>query len=341
MLLVIGIVSCQKGNSNTNNKNVENSKLTLKCIEIKPQIDNQNLRYTGNLIPTKRIALSFQLPGSIVKINVDEGDFVKKGDVLAEIDPTTLKSAFKAAQATQKQAIDAYNRLKEVHDKGSLPDIQWEDVKSKLAQANSALAIAKQNLKHTKIVAPEDGVIGEKNNEVGNSILPGIPVMNILKLNDLYARISVPENEITKIKKGLKSEIKIAALGDNTFKAFVEKIGVISNPISRTYEVKLRLKNYQLMLKPGMACTADLFLNEDRNTIEIPYKVVSKDNNDETFVYKIDKNTHNIVKQNLTLGSFTNNNVRVESGLKLGDLIVLEGSHKVTEGMNVNYEIIK
>lgn len=100
------------------------------------------------------------------------GDRVAKGQLIATVDPFSMQSSYDAAKASLAQAEDAYRRMKELYDKGSLPEIKWVEVQSKLQQAKSMEEVARKNLDDCKLYAPFSGIISEKMAEVGQNIMP-------------------------------------------------------------------------------------------------------------------------------------------------------------------------
>ena len=303
----------------------------VKTIIVQNPTANYVLNYSGIIVPTITIPLSFQLPGSIYKIYVDEGDYVKKGQTLAELDKTSSESAFQAAQAMQKQAQDAYDRLKTVHDKGSLPEIQWEEVKSKLEQANSTAQIANKNLDNCSIIAPTNGVIGSRNAEVGSTIIPGNAIFKLIIIDDVFVRVSVPENEINKIKKGQTVSIQIPAIGNGSYSGQVEKIGVTANPISKTYEIKIRVINTNLTIKSGMVSNVEITIQDPNSKITIPYQAVIKNGDDYNYVFIVNSKTKTVEKKLVEVGELSNNMIQIISGVSAGDILVVEGQHKLAD----------
>ena len=150
--------------------------------------------------------------GTVKKIYVDLGERVTQGELIAEIDPTSIRSSYDAAKSTLEQAEDAYKRMKLLHDKGSIAEMKWIEVQSKLQQARSMEEVARKNLKDCKLYAPYSGVISEKNIEAGQNVMPGVPVAQLVGVQDLKVKISVPETEIANIQKNQKEKIIISAL---------------------------------------------------------------------------------------------------------------------------------
>jgi len=337
LALAIMMMSCGEKKP-SENKILQNRKeIRVKTIVVQNPMANYDLNYSGIIVPTLTIPLSFQLPGSVNKIFIDEGDFVKKGEILAEQDKTSYKSALLAAQAMQYQAQDAYDRFKTVYEKGSLPEIQWEDIKSKLEQANSATQIAKKNLDNCSIIAPSDGVIGTRNTEVGSTIIPGNTIFKLVIVEDVFVRVSVPENEINKIKKGQFATIQIPAIGNENYIGKVEKIGVMANLISKTYEIKIRVANKNLKLKPGMVCNVNVSIQSVDNHITVPYRSVIKNGDGFNYIYIVNKQTNTVKKQIVKVGKLTNNMIQVISGVLVGDILVVEGQHKLSDNDRVTF----
>ena len=94
------------------------------------------------------------------------------------------------------------------------------------------------------------GVIGSRNIELGSNAMPGVPAFELVNINTVYVKISVPENEITKIQKGMKADVIIPAVSSEAYPGVVDKIGVLASTISKTYEVKLKVQNKGLVIKP-------------------------------------------------------------------------------------------
>ena len=298
---------------------------------------SSQLNYSGNVIPKITTPLSFLLPGTVITVKVDEGDWVTKGQVLAQLNTTSYKSAYRGTLATLKQAQDAYNRLKAVRDKGSLPEIRWQDVTAKLAQAKSANQIALQNLENSILKAPSNGYIGMRNVEIGETSVPGVPVFNLINIHEVYVKVAVPENEINKIKKEQTASVSIPALGSQIFTGKIEKIGVVANSISKTYDVKINLQNQQKIIKPGMACDIVIHTNTTHNITAIPHQSVSKDNNGQYYVYIVNPKSKIAFKKQVKLGAFTNNKIEILSGINVGDIVVTEGMQKLSNNTKVVY----
>lgn len=279
-LLVVTFFACKHKESDK--ENLDSLGVNIETVIVDTQKGADLLQYDGSIIPTVNVLLSFLVPGTVVEMYGEIGDHVKTGQVLAKLDETTYLSAYNGALAMQKQAEDAYNRLKIVYDKGSLPEIKWEEIKSQFSQANSSLALAKKNLDNCTIKASHSGIIGAKRFDPGTNVTPGISVYELITISSVYVKVSVSENEINLIKKGQLAQVEIPALNLKKVSGLVNKVGVQSNLLSRTYEVKIKVDNANLRIKPGMVCDVKINLEQDQSVNTIPYKAIIKDKENAT-----------------------------------------------------------
>jgi len=297
-----------------------------------------SLHYSGSIEAFQTIPLTFQTSGTVLKVLVSAGDAVRKGQLLATVDKADAQSMYELSNAKYNQAKDAYSRLKEVHDNGSLPEIKWIEIESTLQQAQSSVAMAKNNLNKCALYSPDNGIIGSRNIEPGMSSLgSSITPLKIVKIETVYVKISVPENEIGKIKKGLKASFKVSALEDKVFNGTVTNVGVVADQISRTYEVKITVKNPGLLLKPGMVCDVNLGISANKELVVVPYQAVDQDKDNNTFVYVVDPAQKKAKKRIIHIGNYLNSSMEVVDGLTIGEKVVCEGKQKLSDNCKVTF----
>jgi membrane fusion protein, multidrug efflux system len=312
--------------------NAEEKCIKVSTSEVKSEKIEVSLRYSGTIEPSQTIPLSFQTTGTVEKVLVDAGDAVKKGQLLATIDRGSIQNMYDISLAKYQQAKDAYDRLKNVHDQGSLPEIKWVEMETNLAQAKSSLDLSANNLEKCNMCAPEDGIIGRRNIEPGmSSISITSSPIELVKIKTIYVKISVPENEIGKIFKGLKANIAVSALNEKSFEGEVTNISPVADAFSRTYDAKITVNNANFDLKPGMVCDVTLNLKSERELVLIPYQSVTMDNDSKAFVYIVDSLQKKVKKQIIQTGNYHGNDLEVLSGLKRGQIVVKEGKEKLSD----------
>ncbi len=292
--------------------------------------------YSGTVEEENGSSLSFTTGGTITQLRVNVGDRVSKGQLIATVDPTSVRNNYDMAHAAKIQAEDAYKRMKQLHDKGSLPDIKWVEAQSQLQQAKSAENIARKSLGDCRLYAPFSGVISEKYAEVGQNAAPGMPVVKLVTTNVLNVKISVPESEMTNIHVRQQARIEVRALGDKQYEGYVVEKGVVADPVSRSYSVKIRVSGADGALLPGMVSQVSLAKTiasqASGNTMGavIPASIINIADDNSHFVW-IDEGGK-AVRRTITIGEYQSNGVVVTSGLSRGDKLIVEGQQKVCSG---------
>ena len=126
----------------------------VKVMTVVSSVRNETVRFSGTVQEENGSSLSFPLMGRVKSVKVDLGSRVRQGQLLATLDEVSMQNTYQAAKAALKQAEDAYQRMKELHEKGSLAEMKWVEVQSKLQQAQSMEAVARKNLTDCKLYAP-------------------------------------------------------------------------------------------------------------------------------------------------------------------------------------------
>ena len=298
----------------------------------------ERLNFSGTVEAGQTIPLSFEMTGTVQSVLVEAGDAVSKGQLLATIDKTDARNMYEMTLAKQKQAQDAYDRLKSVYEKGSLPEVKWIEMQTNLEQANSSLKIAENNLKKCELKSPVSGIVGRRNVEPGMSALSitGAPI-EIVDLKTVNIKISIPEKEIGKLKKGAEATFTVGALGGKEFNGKVTNISPVADRLSRTYEAKIQVNNRGGELKPGMVCDVRIDIADNQKRLLVPYLCVTRDNENQQYVYLIDKKANTAQKRIVTTGNYYDKFLEITSGLNEGDLVVKNGKDKLTNNCLISF----
>ncbi len=357
---VLAVISCSE------NKKVEQKAPTrVETIVVSPGMMDNAQTYVGIVEEREATAVSFTSMGVVKRILVKEGQVVRRGQLLAEMDPTTssntvevahaslnqAKDMVKQAEATYNQAKDAYDRMKLLHDNGSLPEVKWIEAETRLAQATSALntarsgvasaaateKIARKGLADTRLYAPVSGVIGKRQVVAGETALPSQAVVNILDISTVKVKVAVPETEIGSINTGTPTSIKVDAIGRSYRGGRIEK-GVQADALTHTYDIRINVGNGDFKLLPGMV--ANVRFNstgaQGVGSMSIPVTSVQKKSDGTLFVWTVDSNNA-AHRAKVTIGETRGNYVTVVDGLGSGQRIVTEGYQKLSEGTKVVY----
>ena len=291
--------------------------------------------YPGNLEEGQSLDMAFKYGGILQRLAIKEGSKVRKGQVLARVSSPSMESTLRSAQATLDQAQDAYDRLKKVHDNGSLPEIKWQEMVANLEKANAAVDLANAMLMENVLVAPFDGTVTSLNAKSGENLPPMKPVLRLISTDGIYVKISVPENEIHQLSIGENADIVIPALGERHFHGKIIEKGMTASLVTHSYPVKVLIEQPDAELYPGMIGKVVLSSDVSQGII-IPANAVLI-NQEGRFVW-VEENGC-ATRRKVTVTGYASNGVVIGEGLRHGDNVIVDGYQKVSEGMKVREEI--
>lgn len=275
----------------------------------------QKVSATGKINPEFKVVITPEVTGEIVALPVKEGDRIKKGDLLIRIKAdayvaqrqraeANLQSA-KATLTMRKAELDKvtsdYNRVKELHNKKLSSDAELEAAKSmfltsqalyqqaeaNVLQSQAALTEAIEQLNKTTIYSPMDGTISKLNVELGERVLgsgftQGTDIMTVSDLSNMEAVVDVDENDVVLISVGDTARIKVDAFGDREFIGLVTQIGNSARTagfgtqeLVVNFEVRIKLLDPDIGLRPGMSCNADIETKTVKDVISVPIQSVT------------------------------------------------------------------
>jgi RND family efflux transporter MFP subunit len=321
-----------QGCSDASGENSLNNKaVNIETAQVKKIDGSQSIAYSGTIEETESVALGFSVIGTVSKVYVSEGDHVKKGQLLAEVNSETIANSYEMAEASFKQAQDAYNRLEPMYKNGNLPEIKFVEVQTGLQQAKSAAAIAKKNLNDCKLYSTIDGYIGQRTLDPGMNVIPGVSSITVVKIEKVYANVSVPENEIASIKKGQKGTITISALNGQSFTGTVEEVGVMADPLAHSYKIKIIIPNEDKQIKPGMICSVTIATEVKAKGVIVPNQAVFVDEDGKNYVYTVNASTKQAAKKYVKTGLLLNNGIEITEGLNENEIVAVTGQQKLLD----------
>lgn len=321
---------------------------------------NQTTSYPATIRGTQDIEVRPQVSGFIVKLCVDEGATVRKGQPLFEIDPTQYKATVNQAKAAVAMAKANVNTLKlteknkkELFDKAIISSFEYQtavnqllSAEATLAQAEASLVSANQNLSFCTVISPSNGVVGTFPYRVGSLVSPSVaePLTTVSEIGDVYVYFSMTEKELLQLTKAggtLKEQLdKMPAvqlqLADGTMLAETGKIDAVSGVIDQsTGSVSMRavFPNNQNILRSGGTGNVVFPYSMD-NIIMIPQSA-TVEIQDKKFVYVLqpDNTIKNVEIQISSLND--GKSYLVTKGLKSGDKIVVEGVQSLRDGQEI------
>ena len=261
----------------------------------------QTVTATGKIYPEVQVVITPEVSGEITDLPVKEGMKMKKGDLLMKIKPDIYiaekdraSAQLSSAKASLQRSESEHKRARELSVKGliSTSDLEaastaYEVAKSQYDQSDAALKQANESLRKTTIYSPMDGTISGLKVELGERVLgtsqfQGTEVMTVADLSRMEARVDVGENDIVLISIGDTARIQVDALPDRKLTAVVYEIGNSAKTKGlgtqeevTNYEVRLRIVDKDIVLRPGMSMTATIETETKTNVLAVPIQSVT------------------------------------------------------------------
>ncbi len=336
-LLTAAVIMAACGKSE---KNYEVEPLNVTTETVSAGTASVRMHYVGKVEEDSSTPVSFTGMGTVNRVLVEEGQYVSKGQIIAEMDPTQCENTRLAAKASLDQALDAQQRMQVLHESQSISDIDWVNVQTKVRQAQSSLDIAEKAVKDCRLLAPCSGIVGTKLMENGMTALPSQPVCTILNIAKVKVKVSVPEKEIAlfnpRQNRGRGVTVSAEALGGKTFRSYQFIRNVQGDPMTHTYDVRFVVQNPGGELLPGMVVSVSTDADSDtmgQATVTVPVRSVQQGADGHQFVW-LDKNGK-ACRQAVQVGEAQGDRIGITAGLAEGDRVIVEGYQKVSEGSEI------
>ena len=328
MASLVAFVSCGGNSARNTEAVIEEEKITkVEVAEAVYQNVPKQETYASNVQAYVINNVVPQSGGRIKKINVEIGDFVKAGQILAEMDRVNLE------QAHLKLVNDSteLSRLKELYKEG---DISQSDFESVQLAYNVSKASYENLLENTILRSPVDGVITARNYDRGDMYAMASPIYVVQQITPVKALIGVSEADYTKVNKGDKVSITADAIPDRTFEGKVNRIYPTMDPLTHTFTIEVVVPNYDRVLRPGMYAKVTVTFDVNRSIVIPDNAVIKLQGSGQRAVYVLQDD--NTVKYTVvTPGKHFDRNYEILEGLNEGDKVVVKGQTALKNGSKV------
>jgi len=370
-LLIVAVPACKDKPSHAATvSEAKEQAIPVSTWPVTEKLFVRTVEITADVIPRISVVLNSKIPGEVAKVHVVEGDRVKKGDALVELDRIDYRLGMRQAEAqlaAAKAGLSAaetgfdsisrkYKRFAVLHQRKSVSENEFDDISSgksmtlsklqgsraQLQLAQVALDMAKTNFARTVIRSPFDGVIVQRMIDEGARLhaMPPSPVLMIADLDRIKVVGSVGQRDLPDTKKGAPVEIYVDAFGAKPIQAVVDLVEPMLDPRTRTAKVQVFLPNPpdpaqpDKRLHPGMSARMAIKL-ESRKSPGIPDDTVTRNKSSERngFVYVVREGK--AYRREVVLGAHNKDLVQIISGLASGEVIVRSGQENLYDGRQV------
>lgn len=327
-------------------------KQTVGVAEVEEVANVQSRRYTGQVVAQAVVNVTPRVSGEILKLGFNDGDYVKKGQMLYTIEKTQYEAAVKQAEASIAEikanleyAQSSYDRNERLYEVNAASKDAMENTKSALgalkaaeAAAEASLVTANENLKYTTITAAIDGLAGVTKYTEGNYITPSSgTILTIIQMQPIRVRFSMSTGDflsgygsLTALKKEGQISLKLADGSEYATEGKIEFLNNEANVKTDAIQVYASFPNADMKLIPGSTVTVTLSKKSATKMPAVPPSAVMY-NASETYVYVVGEG-NKIERRSVELGDMTKTHQLIKSGLKTGERVVYQGTHKVMPG---------
>ncbi len=311
----------------------------ISIFEVKPENFDHYVEIQANIKTRQNVLLYPEYTGTLKKIYVEEGQEVKKGKLLAQIDDAGLKNQLEQLQIQTALLKTTYERTQRLWDQNIGAEMQLLQAKASYESQLKTIAQLKKQLQRTRVLAPFSGTIDEIFANTGANLLPGqTPVMRIVNLKKMYTEASVPERYLSQIKKGTTAMVKIPML-DREYATTVRQTGNFINPNNRSFRVETPLPNSDEMIKPNLSCKLKINDYSNPEALMIPLRIIKENAVGKKYIFKLNPDGKDQVYRTeqvfVKLGKKSTDKVEILDGIQAGDLLVDEGTIIVENNQRV------
>ncbi len=259
----------------------------ISTFKVKTENFDHYVEIQANIKTRQNVLLYPEYTGTLKKIYVEEGQEVKKGKLLAQIDDAGLKNQLEQLQIQTALSKTTFERTQRLWDQNIGAEMQLLQAKATYESQLKSLAQLKKQLQRTQILAPFSGTIDEIVANTGTNLLPGqTPVMRIVDLKKMYTEASVPERYLSQIKKGTTATVKIPML-DREYPTTVRQTGNFINPNNRSFRVETPLPNPDEMIKPNLSCKLKINDYSNPEALMIPLRIIKENAVGKKYIFKL------------------------------------------------------
>jgi membrane fusion protein, multidrug efflux system len=328
LIFIVGCASKKENTNNTNNEEV----IPVKAVKAQKKTYDIILEYAGTVEPYQKARIGAQMSGTIEKIYVNEGDFVKAGQILVQMNTQQLTQAkiqFELAQSD-------YNRMKSLFETGSIPEQQLERAKANYESAKASYELI---LSNTQIRAPFDGIVTEKLMNEGEvfTLMPGAGggpgIVTLMRIDIVKIKLSIAEKDFPLIKLNQPAEVQVDAYPDKVFLGKIVQKNPALSSVSRTFTAEVEVPNQGLLLRPGMFARVKIKVGQGQGVIIPESALVPLPGSNVNYVFVLKGDT--VRRRNVTIGRKFDGEVEVLSGVNENELVVTTGQTKLADGIKV------
>jgi len=290
------------------------------------------LETTTTLEARNSATLLSMRPGMVKALRVEEGEWVREGELLAQLDDTEARLAVERAEVSLKIAEREAERGRQLREQGYLSDKELDDLELKHRSARVALDEARYAMSQTRVAAPFSGRVTARMVNLGETVTVGRECFRLEDFDPLLARVYFPERELSRVQVGQAATLTLGAHPGREFDARVSLVNPVVDRANGTFKVTLEVRDPGRVLRPGNFAQVSLRTGAFQNAIVLPRRaMVSEDGEDFVFVARGDT----VARVGVKLGALSGDTAQILAGLAVGDSVVTIGQGGLKQGARI------
>ncbi len=337
MLFPISMSGCRGSESQAEPGNSQDAVKAVKVdvVEVKPEPIQDVLVLPGETEAWQDVLVAADKNGRVEWIGPREGQEVKKGELLARIDVSALKTIIDRSEASAELSKDLYERRKTLFDRGIVHKEALERARTDKAVAESNLVKAKVEYDRGFPHSPISGMVNYLHVDEGEFVNRGQPMVELVNVDKIKIHVNVPELDVRYLKKGQDVMVTIDAFPDLRLKGTVDFVSYKADPATKTFRVRVLIDNQNHEIRPGMIARVAFLRRMIPDALSAPlFAILDKGGERLLFVEK-DGIAH---ARTVSIGVIARDRVQIINGLKPGDRLIVTGQRDVEEGMKVQVQ---
>ena len=288
----------------------------------------------GTLAANESIVIAPEITGRVTRLGFKEGERVKEGQVLVELDSVILENELKQTQADFDLAKDTFERARQLAQRGTGTQVALDQAAAQLASGEARVALARARLEKATITAPFDGVVGLRSVGVGDYVAAGQNLITLTDIDPIKVDFRVPETFLTQVKDGQAIQVHVDAIPGRDFAGKIYAIDPVVDVNGRAIRLRALVPNPELILKPGLFARVTIITDTRDNALLVPEAAVMPDGTGTgKAVFVVEDGKARLVK--VKVGKRLSNRVEITEGLAAGAIVVTAGQMRLRDGVPV------
>ncbi len=286
----------------------------------------------GSVQSSDAVNVSSETGGRLTSFTIDEGDYVKKGQIVGRVDMETLQKQIQEIEKSLELAETVFIRQQKLWDQNIGSEIQFLQAKNNKERLEKSLETLSSNLSKANIASPMSGYVDRIYLKAGETTGPGTPIATIVNTSTVKAVVDVPENMVSAVKKGQRVKVLFPALNKERNER-ISMIGRSIDPANRTFKIEINMSNPGSVLKPNLLTLVELNDKTIDDALMVPVELIQQDVSGNTFIYTVAEGEEGPYAQKniVETGESFNGEILITSGLSAGDQVINVGARGLAE----------